>query len=252
MDNYSKNRQICEEYKGIKICKVPSGKYNIYRDDTLIMGGFTFAKFVPQKNCIQNNEYKFIICKTSVYDKDCEEYIGLWHLFDILGNKLLGSTECISISLPYIRVRDYVENSYGKPYGSVYGDGIFIIEKRHWTSDSHYSLIKTDGQIIYNSGVIFNAFQCGNMVIIDHASDEYNAKSKRVHGVVDMEGQVIIPFVYSSIKPVLDKTIMQTEHRIPLSYTLPQKTKCPKKSAFLLELENGQMLHGLSFIIKNI
>ena len=77
MNNYSQNRQICEEYKGIKICKVPSGQYNIYREDTLIMGGFTLAKFVPQKNYIRNNEYKFIICKTSVYDEDCEEYIAL-------------------------------------------------------------------------------------------------------------------------------------------------------------------------------
>ena len=242
MDNYSQNRQVCEEYKGIKICKVPSGKYSIYRDDTLIMGGLTFAKFVPQKNYIQNNEYKFLICKTSVYDEDSEEYIGLWHLFDIQGNKFLGNIECKSIFLPYINVRDYNENTYGKPHGSVYGDGIFIIENRHWTSDSHYSLIKTDGEIIYNSAVIFNAFQFGNQVIIDHASDEYNAKSKRVYGVVDMEGQVIIPFVYSSIKPVLDKTIMQTEHRIPLSYTLPQKIKCPKESAFLLELENGKKM----------
>lgn len=28
MDNYSQIRQICEEYKGIKICKVPSGQNN--------------------------------------------------------------------------------------------------------------------------------------------------------------------------------------------------------------------------------
>ena len=242
MNNYSQNRQICEEYKGIKICKVPSGQYNIYREDTLIMGGFTLAKFVSQKNYIRNNEYKFIICKTSVYDEDCEEYIALWHLFDILGNKLLGSTECKSIFLPYINVRDYNENSYGKPHGSVYGDGIFIIENRHWTSDSHYSLIKSDGQIIYNSSVLFDAFQFGNMVIINHVSDEYNAKSKRVYGVVDMEGQVIVPFVYSSIKPILDKSVIQTKHRIPLSYTLPQKIKCPKESAFLLELENGKTM----------
>lgn len=102
MENYSQNRQICEEYEDIKICKVPSGKYNIYRDDTLIMGGFTSAIFVPQKNSVRKHEYKFIICKTSVYDEDCEEHIGLWHLFDILGNKLLGSTECINIFLPYI------------------------------------------------------------------------------------------------------------------------------------------------------
>ena len=242
MDNYSQNRQICEEYKNIKICKVPYGKYNIFKDDTLIMGGFTLAKFVPQKNYVHEHEYKFIICKTSVYDEDSEEYIDLWHLFDIQGNKLLGNKEYKNIFLPYINVRDYNEKSYGKPHGSVYGDGIFIIENRHRTSGSRYSLINTDGQIIYNSGVIFNAFQFKNTVIIDHVSDEYNPKSKKIFGVVDMEGQVIIPFVYSSIEPVLDKTTMRTEHRIPLSYTPPKETKCPKESAFLLELENGKTM----------
>ena len=72
MDSYSYNRQTCEEFKDIKICKVPSGRYSVYKGDTLIGGGFVSAKFVPSKDYTLQKEYKFIVCKTSVYDEDRE------------------------------------------------------------------------------------------------------------------------------------------------------------------------------------
>lgn len=249
MDNYSQNRQICEEYKGIKICKVPSGKYNIYRDDTLIMGGFTFAKFVPQKNYIQNNEYKFIICKTSVYDEDCEEYIDLWHLFDIEGKKLLGNTKCTSISLPNISSRDFDDKVYGKPCGSIYGENLFITEYGNC-----YSLILSDGRILYNCYEAFNALQVGKNVIIHHIAKKYDKNKKEVYGVINLEGNIVIPFVYSSIKPVIDKTINNINYRLPWSYEITSHKKCSKESAFLLELDNGKSMfvnnEGLP-VIKN-
>lgn len=249
MDNYSKNRQICEEYKGIKICKVPSGQYNIYRDDTLIMGGFTFAKFVPQKNYIQNNEYKFIICKTSVYDEDCEEYIDLWHLFDIEGNKLLGNTKCTSISLPNISSRDFDNKVYGKPCGSIYGENLFITEYGNC-----YSLVLSDGRILYNCYEAFNALQVGKNVIIHHIAKKYDKNKKEVYGVINLEGNIVIHFVYSSIKPVIDKTINNINYRLPWSYEITSHKKCSKESAFLLELDNGKSMfvnnEGLP-VIKN-
>lgn len=249
MDHYSKNRQLCEEYKGIKICKVPSGQYNIYRDDTLIMGGFTFAKFVPQKNYIQNNEYKFIICKTSVYDEDCEEYIDLWHLFDIEGNKLLGNTKCTSISLPNISSRDFDNKIYGKPCGSIYGENLFITEYGNC-----YSLVLSDGRILYNCYEAFNALQVGKNVIIHHIAKKYDKNKKEVYGVINLEGNIVIPFVYSSIKPVIDKTINNINYRLPWSYEITSHKKCSKESAFLLELDNGKSMfvnnEGLP-VIKN-
>ena len=247
--NLSQSLQIIEEHKEIKICKVPSGQYNIYRDDTLIMGGFTFAKFVPQKNYIQNNEYKFIICKTSVYDEDCEEYIDLWHLFDIEGNKLLGNTKCTSISLPNISSRDFDNKVYGKPCGSIYGENLFITEYGNC-----YSLVLSDGRILYNCYEAFNALQVGKNVIIHHIAKKYDKNKKEVYGVINLEGNIVIHFVYSSIKPVIDKTINNINYRLPWSYEITSHKKCSKESAFLLELDNGKSMfvnnEGLP-VIKN-
>lgn len=233
MEGYSYNRQTCEEFKDIKICKVPSGKYSIYKGDTLIGGGFVSAKFVPSKDYTLQNEYKFIVCKTSVYDEDREEYLGIWDLYDINGNKLLGNNECTSISLPNISARNYDDKAYGKPYGKVYGDNIFIIEHRHWNAELHYSLVLPNGIAIYNSDRIFNAQQVGNKFIIDYVANKYDRIEKNVYGIIDMDGNTIIPFVYSSIEPVNTKTIKRTHNA---------HKRCPKESAFLLELENGKTM----------
>ena len=242
MDSYSYNRQTCEEFKDIKICKVPSGKYCIYKGDTLIGGDFVSAKFVPSTNYTLQMEYKFIVCKTSIYDEDSEEYLGIWHLFDIEGHKLLGETECTSISLPNISARNYDDKAYGKQYGNVYGDNCFIIEHRHWISGNRYSLVLSNGNAIYNSGVVFNAFQVNDKFIINHVASINDHGKKKIYGVVDIDGNTIIPFVYSSIKPVIDKTNRKKEYRIPCSYEIAPHKKCPKESAFLLELENGKSM----------
>lgn len=242
MDSYSYNQQICEEFKNIKICKVPSGKYSIYKGDTLIGGDFVSAKFVPSKDYTLQKEYKFIVCKTSIYEEDSEEYLGIWHLFDIEGHKLLGETECTSISLPNISARNYDDKAYEKHYGNVYGDNCFIIEHRHWVSENRYSLVLSNGNAIYNSGVIFNAFHVNDKFIINHVASIYDHDKKKIYGVVDMDGNTVIPFVYSSIKPVIDKTNCKKEYRIPCSYEIAPHKKCPKESAFLLELENGKSM----------
>lgn len=242
MESLSRSLQIIEEFKEIKICKVPSGQYSIYKGNNLIMGGFTSAKFVPCNNYAYNKEYRFIVCKTSIYDEDREEYLGIWHLFDIEGHKLLGETECTSISLPNISARNYDDKAYGKHYGNVYGDNVFIIEHRHWISENRYSLVLSNGNAVYNSGVIFNAFQVNDKFIINHVASIYDHDKKKIYGVVDIDGNTVIPFVYSSIKPVIDKTNEKKEYRLPWSYEITSHKKCPKESAFLLELENGKSM----------
>ena len=44
MEGYSYNRQTCEEFKDIKICKVPSGKYSIYRNGELLPSSYEECK----------------------------------------------------------------------------------------------------------------------------------------------------------------------------------------------------------------
>lgn len=237
MDNYNQNRQTCEEYKDIKICKEPSRQYCIYKGDALIMGGFASARFVPCNKYTPKKEYKFIVCKTSVYDEDREAYVGLWHLFDIEGNKLLGNTKCTSLSLPNISSRDFDDKVYGKPCGSIYGENLFITEYGNC-----YSLVLSDGRIIYNCYEVFNALQVGKNVIIHQIAKKYDKNKKEVYGVINLEGNIVIPFVYSSIKPIIDKTNFKIEYRIPCSYEIAPHKKCPKESAFLLELEKGKSM----------
>ena len=237
MESLSRSLQIIEEFKEIKICKVPSGQYSIYKGNNLIMGGFTSAKFVPCNNYAYNKEYRFIVCKTSIYDEDREEYVGLWHLFDIEGNKLLGNTKCTSISLPNISSRDFDDNVYGKPCGSIYGENLFITEYVNC-----YSLVLSDGRIIYNCYEAFNALQVGKNVIIRHMAGKYDKKKKEVYGVINLEGNIVIPFVYSSIKPVFDKTNNNINYRLPWFYEIDSHKKCPNESAFLLELEDGNSM----------
>jgi len=237
MESLSRSLQIIEEFKEIKICKVPSGQYSIYKGNNLIMGGFTSAKFVPCDNYAYNKEYRFIVCKTSIYDEDREEYVGLWHLFDIEGNKLLGNTKCTSISLPNISSRDFDDNVYGKPCGSIYGENLFITEYVNC-----YSLVLSDGRIIYNCYEAFNALQVGKNVIIRHMAGKYDKKKKEVYGVINLEGNIVIPFVYSSIKPVFDKTNNNINYRLPWFYEIDSHKKCPNESAFLLELEDGNSM----------
>ena len=237
MDSYSYNRQTCEEFKDIKICKVPSGKYSVYKGDTLIGGDFVSAKFVPSKDYTLQKEYKFIVCKISIYDEDREEYVGLWYLFDIEGNKLLGDTKCTSLSLPNISSRDFDDKVYGKPHGSLYGENLFITEY-----EKCYSLVLSDGRIIYNCDEVFNALQVGNNIIINHKEKKYGKKEKDVYGVINLDGNIIIPFVYGSIKPIFDKRHIHIDYRIPWSYRITSHKKCPKESAFLLELENGKSM----------
>lgn len=235
--NLSQSLQIIEEHKEIKICKVPSpsGLYSIYKGNNLIMGGFTSAKFVPCNNYAYNKEYRFIVCKTSIYDEDREEYVGLWHLFDIEGNKLLGNTKCTSISLPNISSRDFDDNVYGKPCGSIYGENLFITEYGNC-----YSLVLPDGRIIYNCDEAFDALQVGKNVIIHHITEKYDMNMK--DGVINLEGNIVIPFVYSSIKPVFDKTNNNINYRLPWFYEIDSHKKCPNESAFLLELEDGNSM----------
>lgn len=249
--NLSQSLQIIEEHKEIKICKVPapSGLYSIYKGNNLIMGGFTSAKFVPCNNYAYNKEYKFIVCKTSFYDEDREEYVGLWHLFDIEGNKLLGTTKCTRISLPNISSRNFDDKVYGKPCGSIYGENLFITEYKNC-----YSLVLSDGRIIYNSDEAFNALQLGENVIIHHIANKYDMNKKDVYGVISLDGNIIIPFVYSSIKPVFDKTNNNINYSLPWSYQIDRHKKCPKESVFLLELDNGKSMfvdNNGSPIIKN-
>lgn len=237
--NLSQSLQIIEEHKEIKICKVPapSGLYCIYKGNNLIMGGFTSAKFVPCNNYAYNKEYKFIVCKTSFYDEDREEFVGLWHLFDIEGNKLLGTTKCTRISLPNISSRNFDDKVYGRPCGSIYGENLFITEYKNC-----YSLVLSDGRIIYNCDEAFNALQFGENVIIHHIANKYDKNKKDVYGVIRLDGNIIIPFVYSSIKPVFDKTNNNINYSLPWSYQIDRHKKCPKESVFLLELDNGKSM----------
>lgn len=237
--NLSQSLQIIEEHKEIKICKVPapSGLYSIYKGNNLIMGGFTSAKFVPCNNYAYNKEYKFIVCKTSFYDEDREEYVDLWHLFDIEGNKLLGTTKCTRLSLPNISSRNYDDKVYGKPCGSIFGENLFITEYKNC-----YSLVLSDGRIIYNSDEAFNALQFGENVIIHHIANKYDKNKKDVYGVISLDGNIIIPFVYSSVKPVFDKSNNNINYSLPWSYQIDRHKKCPKESVFLLELDNGKSM----------